>query len=217
MKLLTHAEEIELFKQIEQGDTEARDKVVMSNIRLAMFIAKKRARFGDFSDLLQAAYIGLLTAVDRFEWRRGHRFSTYAFWWINQNVSREAEQNALVHEPSHVTALRRRAELCASEFDMSDSDIIRHLDVKASALARARQTGVECINIDDVSMNLEAETYDLDSSIDASNAAQMLLSIISCLPQREEQIIRLRYGISDVDRQQFIIKDPSELVYYKPT
>lgn len=206
--LLTREEEVELFKKIEAGDRQSRDKIILCNVRLAMYIAKKKSRFGNFADLLQAAYIGLITAVDRFEWKRGYRFSTYAFWWINQTVTREMENSTLVHEPSHVTALRKKAD----NLHMSDEDVIKTLGVHESALARARHTGIECVSIDEI-LQLEAETADVDTVIDTNKTINLILEIISNLPAREEQIIRLRYGIADVERRQFIVKDHSELVY----
>ncbi len=88
-RLLTREEEVELAKRIEMGDRRARDKMVESNLRLAISIAKKYARYGStLEDLIQESNIGLMKAVEKFDWRKGFKFSTYASWWIKQAVTR---------------------------------------------------------------------------------------------------------------------------------
>ena len=93
-KLLTREQEVSLSKRIEQGDRLARDKMIQSNLRLAISIAKKYSNKGcSLEDLIQESNIGLMKAVDRFDWRRGFKFSTYASWWIRQAVSRHLSMN----------------------------------------------------------------------------------------------------------------------------
>ena len=85
-KLLSREEEVMLAKRIEKGDKRAKDRMIESNLRLAISIAKKYARYGsNLEDLIQEANIGLIKAVDKFDWRRGFKFSTYAHWWIKQS------------------------------------------------------------------------------------------------------------------------------------
>ena len=96
--LLTREEEVELSQKIERGDQVARRKMIESNIRLAISIAKKYQNKGcPLEDLIQESNIGLMKAVDRFDWRRGFKFSTYACWWIKQAVRR--------HIASHSSAI----------------------------------------------------------------------------------------------------------------
>ena len=93
--LLTREEEVELSKKIEKGDPLARQKLIESNLRLAVSIAKKYQNFGcDLPDLIQESNIGLMKAVEKFDWRRGFRFSTYATWWIRQSVRRHVTANS---------------------------------------------------------------------------------------------------------------------------
>ena len=105
--LLTRAEEVELAKKIESGNMRAREKMITANLRLAISIANKYAKYGNVSyeDLIQEANIGLIKAVEKFDWRRGFKFSTYACWWIKQAVTRYlTANNSILKIPSHTVA-----------------------------------------------------------------------------------------------------------------
>ena len=85
--LLTREEEVELAKRIEQGDEQAREKLASSNLRLVISIAKKYRNYGlPFLDLIQEGNLGLMKAIEKFDWRKGYKFSTYATWWIRQAI-----------------------------------------------------------------------------------------------------------------------------------
>ena len=102
-KLLTREQEVELSKKIEMGDRRARDQMIRANIRLAISIAKNYANKGcDMEDLVQESSMGLIKAVDRFDWRKGFKFSTYACWWIKQAVRQHvAAQSGSIKLPSY--------------------------------------------------------------------------------------------------------------------
>ena len=108
--LLTKNQEIELAKKIEMGDISAKKKMIESNLRLAISIAKKYAKYGaSFEDLIQESNIGLIKAVEKFDWRRGFKFSTYASWWIKQAATRHlTASNTLLKVPSHTIANARK-------------------------------------------------------------------------------------------------------------
>ena len=109
-RLLTREEEVSLAKRIEQGDARAREIMIESNLKLAISIAKKYAKYGsDLEDLIQEANIGLMRAVEKFDWRRGYKFSTYACWWIKQAVTRYLTgDNTLLKIPSHTLSHARK-------------------------------------------------------------------------------------------------------------
>src|SRR5206468_8168033 len=109
--LLTAAEEVALAKRIERGDMRAKERMVNSNLRLVVSIAKRyRGNGVPFGDLIQEGVIGLNRAVEKFDWRRGFKFSTYATWWIRQACQRAiANQSRTIRVPAHVH--ERRAQL----------------------------------------------------------------------------------------------------------
>ena len=117
--LLTREQEVVLAKAIEQGDKFARDKMIESNLRLAVSIAKKYSNRGcALEDLIQESNIGLMKAVDRFDWRRGFKFSTYACWWIRQSVSRHVSMHRnTVRIPSHAASIAWKIKNLNAEYE----------------------------------------------------------------------------------------------------
>jgi RNA polymerase primary sigma factor len=106
--LLTAAEEVELAKRVERGDREAKDRMIMSNLRLVVSVARRYQGHGlPLGDLIQDGIIGLVRAVEKFDWRKGFKFSTYAVWWIRQAVQRAvANQSRTIRIPVHVNERR---------------------------------------------------------------------------------------------------------------
>ncbi len=108
--VLKSHEEIELFKRLEAGDRNAREKIILCNLKLVHSIAKKYLGYGlEYMDLVQEGYIGLMKAVDKFDWRRGYKFSTYATWWIKQTITRAvSEKSKLIREPVHYVETKNK-------------------------------------------------------------------------------------------------------------
>src|SRR5437660_305770 len=108
--LLTAREEVELAQRIERGDREARDRMITSNLRLVIALARRYQRMGlTLLDLIQEGVLGLIRAVDKYEWRRGFKFSTYATWWVRQGIQRAlASKTREIRIPENVVELERR-------------------------------------------------------------------------------------------------------------
>ena len=128
-KLLTKEEEVELYKRIEKGDKTAREKMINSNLRLAISIAKSYYRDGiNMDDLIQESNIGLLRAIERFDWKKGFKFSTYASWWIRQSVSKFANgESGVIKVPTHASSLGWKYSNLAKEY-LDEFDIAISLE-----------------------------------------------------------------------------------------
>ena len=211
--LLTAAEEVALAKRIERGDAEAKERMINSNLRLVISIAKRyQGHDIPLLDLIQEGVIGLNRAVEKFDWRRGFKFSTYATWWIRQACQRAiSNQSATIRVPSHVferrlklarvggklkTSLGReptREEL-AEATELSLLHVDEALDAADAPVSLNQRAGVE----------EEAELGDLFSDPSAADPAEEAVdslrrlavrSSLESLPERERRVLELRFGL----------------------
>jgi len=220
INLLTRAEEVELAKKIEAGDMRAREKMITANLRLAISIANKYAKYGNVSyeDLIQEANIGLIKAVEKFDWRRGFKFSTYACWWIKQAVTRYlTANNSILKIPSHTVANSRKVWNVMKEYEeefgqeatvdeLSDIMGISVDQVKqAQTAGKARYvTSIDKpIGDESGSRTLADIIPDTAKSVeeifDGKIIKGVIVEALSSLSKREEMVLRLRFGITDVD------------------
>jgi RNA polymerase primary sigma factor len=218
-KLLTHQQEIELSQRIEAGDSNARRIMIESNLRLAISIAKKYQRSGcNLEDLIQESNVGLIKAVDRFDWRRGFKYSTYASWWIKQAVRRHVTDSMSdVRMPSHAVSLAYKISNFIRDYEEefknkpSNAEIAEMLGVTEDAVAESLyNTGLtSTISLDtpvsdDSDRTLMETIVDdrgthIDELLDRARVFDIVKRCMHLLSPREEQVLRLRFGITDLD------------------
>jgi RNA polymerase primary sigma factor len=213
-QLLTAAQEVELAKRIERGDMAAKTHMIQSNLRLVVSIAKNYRNQGlPFLDLIQEGTLGLIRAVEKFDWRRGYKFSTYATWWIRQAVARAlADKARTIRMPVHIverlqkmnraertlwTQLGREPTLeeIAEEASLP---LQQALEVKAAARASASLDQPVGEQEDAVFGDFVAGDDPLpEEEVEVSLRSQALTAALGALHERERQVLVLRYGLDD--------------------
>ncbi len=215
--LLTREEEVELSKRIEKGDMRARDRMIRANIRLAISIAKTYANKGaDLEDLIQESSLGLIRAVDRFDWRKGFKFSTYACWWIKQAVRQHvAAQSGAIKLPSYARGtlykMKEAAQEYKKEFGVEPTqkelaDLLGTSLETLQALIKSAATPVafdaSAYNSDESGRTMHEVLIDrsiekVDDILDSEKLSKAIRSALKNLSPREESVLRLRFGLTE--------------------
>lgn len=217
MSLLSAEKEYEIAKKVAEGDAEARDILISSNLRLVVSMAKEYTNRGlSFQDLIQEGNLGLIKAVEKFDYSKGFRFSTYATWWIRQSMVKAiANQSKDIRLPVHIT---EKISLINKVARQLNQKLNREPSAEEIAKEIPNMTTDKVVELQKIAMDLtslDAPTGDDDgdstlsdfiedkNAVDPAiyakeiNAREEINAMLKELPERDEKIIRMRFGLDD--------------------
>ncbi len=214
--LLTREQEVELAKRIEQGDLAAKEQLVNSNLRLVISHARKyQGHDMPLLDLIQEGILGLIRAAEKFDYRKGFKFSTYSTFWIRQALQRALDNRArTIRIPVHIGQRERKIARVSAELsaqlghEPSDEEIAKAAEIDLSAVRETRDAARVVTSLDrpvgeqeDTTLGslLASDQLGPDEEVEISLREEALRRALERLPEQEREVVKLRYGIDGAD------------------
>jgi RNA polymerase primary sigma factor len=232
---LTHEQLVNLFQKYEKGGKEsivARKKLAESNLRLVVYVAKKQKSHNiPLEDLIQEGNLGLLKAIERFDWKKGFRFSTYATWWIKQAISQYVlKRKKIIRLPAHAASAQRKMIEAMNNYkdemgsEPTSAELSSMIEVSESVVKATIHSGKNVISLnqpilsDSEDATLEDKLEDLNENLNPfevlakKELMNVVKNVLSNLSAKEAAILRLRFGLSeDIEETLYTVTDAEKL------